>query len=218
MVRRMAVAGHFYPGEPRELERELHAMVPAGQPARRVKGLMAPHAGYVYSGRCAGAAYARVQVPARVVVLGVNHRGYGHPLAVDDNDEWDTPLGTVAVDDELRERLLEKTSVFGRDARAGAAEHSLEVQVPFLRFRNPAVRILPVTVGVHDPDVLLTAGQELGALFGHDPDLLVVASTDMSHYISAAHAAELDHLALERVLALDPYGLFEVVAGKRISM
>jgi MEMO1 family protein len=219
MTRRpAAVAGQFYPGQAADLEKELRHMIPAGGLRRRAFGLMVPHAGYFYSGGCAGKGYARVEIPSRVVILGVNHRGYGPGLAVDGHDQWETPLGPVALDAELRSRLTDGSSRFTVDSNAGLQEHSLEVQVPFLRFLRPDVRILPVTVAEHDVDRLLAAGRELGGLAAGDSDLLLVASTDMSHYIPAERARELDMMALDAVLGLDPAGLLKTVASRRISM
>lgn len=218
-VRPPAVAGHFYPAGPRPLERELAGLVPAtaGAARRRVLGLLAPHAGYVYSGGCAGQAYARVALTPTVVVLGVNHRGAGAELAVDGHDFWQTPLGQVEVDPGLRQRLLATSPLFRLDSEAGLQEHSLEVQLPFIQHARPGARILPVTVAAWRLEDLLAAGTALASLLAGQ-EVTVVASSDMSHYIPAARARELDFLAIECMLQLDPEGLYRVVRDRRISM
>jgi hypothetical protein len=218
LVRRPAVAGHFYPAAAAALERELRRMVPAAARRRRVFGLLAPHAGYVYSGACAGQGYARVELTATVIVLGVNHRGAGAELAVDGHDAWETPLGRVELDAGLRRRLLASSRLFAEDSEAGRLEHSLEVQLPFIQHVAPAARILPITVAAQRLDDLLAAGEELAPLVAGAAGAMMVASSDMSHYIPAERARELDRLALECLLRLDPEGLYRVVRDRRISM
>jgi len=218
MIRRTAVAGQFYPADKKALEKELTKAVPAGKNQRRVLGLMAPHAGYMYSGDCAGQGYARVILGETVILLGVNHRGNGAPLALDNNDSWETPLGNVAVDSELRSHLLAASKLFALDNEAGRLEHSLEVQVPFIRWINPAARILPITVAAHRLADLLAAAAALAGLCKGNDRIMMVASSDMSHYIPAAAARELDGKAIERLLQLDAPGLYRTVAENRISM
>lgn len=218
-VRQPAVAGHFYPANGRELERELQARVPRGAVAarRRVLGLLAPHAGYVYSGDCAGRAYGRVLPEPTAILLGVNHRGSGAELAVDGHDAWRTPLGRIEVDADARDLLLAASPLFRLDSDAGRLEHSLEVQVPFIQHVGPGSRILPVAVSASRLEDLLAAGAAIAGLLAGG-GRMVVASSDMSHYIPADRARELDFLAIERMLALDSEGLFRVVRDRRISM
>ncbi len=221
MFRKTAVAGHFYPADKGSLERQLQGLVPAageGSERRRVLGLLAPHAGYVYSGACAGQGYARTQLTETVIILGVNHRGAGAELAVDGNDYWEMPMGSVEVNSELRSRLLAGSRLFRLDSEAGRLEHSLEVQVPFIQYASPASRILPIAVAAEGLDELLAAGEEIARLFSADASLMMVASSDMSHYIPAARARELDFKAIERLLQLDAAGLYRTVRDNRISM
>ena len=218
MVRKCVVAGHFYPAERSALERELQRLVPPVSERRKVLGLLAPHAGYVYSGSCAGQGYARVELSETVIVLGVNHRGAGAALAIDGHDHWETPLGKMEVNSELRARLLDASPLFRADNEAGRLEHSLEVQVPFIQHGRPGARILPIAVAATRLDDLQAAGREIAALFGGNASLMMVASSDMSHYIAAVRARELDNLAIERMLRLDEEGLYRIVREKRISM
>jgi len=189
-----------------------------GGKRQKVLGLLAPHAGYVYSGPCAGQGYGRVELTETVIILGVNHRGVGAPLALDGNDSWETPLGNVAIDSEMRSRLLSVSKLFALDNEAGRLEHSLEVQVPFIQFGSPGSRILPITVAAHRLEDLLAAGQAIAALFEENESVMMVASSDMSHYIPAARAEELDFKAIEQMLKLDARGLYRTVQEHRISM
>jgi AmmeMemoRadiSam system protein B len=218
MFRKPAMAGHFYPADKQVLERELQGLVRSAAGRRKVLGLLAPHAGYVYSGACAGLGYGRAALTETVIILGVNHRGVGAELAVDGNDYWEMPMGNVEVNSELRARLLAASGLFRLDSEAGRLEHSLEVQVPFIQYASPGSRILPIAVAATGLEDLLAAGVEIAALFRDDPNLMMVASSDMSHYIAADSARELDFKAIERMLQLDAAGLYRTVRDLRISM
>ncbi len=218
MFRKTAVAGHFYPADKKALEGELQQMVRPAANRQRALGLLAPHAGYMYSGGCAGLGYGRTILTETVIILGVNHRGTGAPLAVDEHDYWEMPMGNVEINSELRSRLLSFSRLFRLDNEAGRLEHSLEVQVPFIQYASPGSRILPITVGADRLDDLLAAGLEIARLFEGNDNLMMVASSDMSHYISAAKAKEMDFKAIERMLHLDAEGLYRTVRDNRISM
>lgn len=218
MIRRPAVAGSFYPGSKAALEKELAEYIEISENKRNVLGLISPHAGYVYSGGCAGKGFGLVDIPGTVIILGVNHRGMGHPFAVDGNDYWNTPLGDVMLDKELRARIVGESKIFAVDSVAGSHEHSLEVQVPFIQYLNPDTKILPITVSSLDLRDLTIAGKELGEIVKDNRDLLLLASTDMTHFLDAETAKIQDNKAIDKILALDPKGLFDTVVEKDISM
>lgn len=219
MVRKPTVQGNFYPGSKDILTEELGKYVPAVENKKKVIGLVSPHAGYIFSGGCAGKGFAAVEVPDIVIILGVNHYGFGHPFAVDGNDSWKTPLGEAEVYKHLREKLVKDSEIFAIDSNASIKEHSLEVQVPFIQYRNPEAKILPITVAGGDVQRLMTAGKELAALIKeNNHDVLMVASTDMSHYISVDRAREKDKKAIDKILQLNPEGLYNTVLMERISM
>ena len=144
------------------------------------------------------------------VIAGVVGGAVGFPVVAVD-------VGDVAIDAEIGSRLKGR-DYFGTIKEAHELEHSLEVQVPFIRHVRPEARILPITVSAHRLDDLLAAGEEIAALFTAGADLMMVASSDMSHYITAARARELDFMAIERMLQLDAEGLYRVVRDQRISM
>ncbi|UCH98519.1 MAG: AmmeMemoRadiSam system protein B [Candidatus Aminicenantes bacterium] len=219
MVRKPIASGNFYPGSKSILEEELGKYIEFSETKKKVIGLVSPHAGYVFSGSCAGKGFGIIEVPGIVIILGVNHYGFGHPFAVDGHDSWKTPLGEAEIHTELREKLVKDSKIFGIDSNASIKEHSLEVQVPFVQFINPEAKILPITVAGGDVQRLKAAGKEIAALIKDNPgDILMVASTDMSHFISADRAREKDKMAIDKILALDPEGLFNTVAMERISM
>ncbi|UCH98525.1 MAG: AmmeMemoRadiSam system protein B [Candidatus Aminicenantes bacterium] len=218
MIRKPVVAGSFYPGESQALKNELEEYIRFADTKKKVIGLISPHAGYVYSAGCAGKGFGQVEVPGTVIILGVNHQGFGHSYAVDGHDRWFTPLGDVEIDDELRKKLVTDSKIFAVDNKASSMEHSLEVQVPFIQYINPDAKILPITISSHDADQLIAGGKEIARLIKDNPDTLIVASSDMSHYVDVETAKEKDQKAIDKILALDPEGLFNVVASERISM
>lgn len=218
MIRRPAVAGSFYPGSKTTLEKELAEYIEISENKRKVLGLVSPHAGYVYSGSCAGKGFGMVEIPGTVIILGVNHRGFGHPFAVDGNDYWHTPLGDVALDIELRQKIVTGSKIFAVDSDAGSSEHSLEVQVPFIQYLRADSKILPITVSSWDLRDLTLAGKELGKIVQDDRDLLLLASTDMTHFLDAKTAKSQDEKAIAKILKLDPKGLFNTVVEDDISM
>jgi AmmeMemoRadiSam system protein B len=217
MERECAVAGRFYPAEPGRLAAEVSRHLAAGGAAAPspALGILAPHAGYVYSGDIAGATYASVEVPARAVVLCPNHTGLGRPAALWADGGWRTPLGTVPVDAELC-RVLAGCPLVEPDREAHRREHALEVQLPFLKARRADVAIAPLCLG----PLRLEGCREVAAAVAEAArqGALVVASSDMSHYLPAAEGERRDRRALERVLALDPEGLYETVRREDISM
>lgn len=232
-IRSAAVAGQFYPGTAAALRREIEAAfqsplgpgeIPAvGAGPSRLVGLVAPHAGYVYSGPGAAWAYAaaaRDGRPSAVVILGVNHFAYYHAgsaLALSSADGWATPLGVMPVARELGEMLQARDANVTVDDSAHAREHSLEVQVPFLQYLFGELPILPIAVGHATTESIIALGAALGGLC-RDNNLLLIASTDFSHQIPQEIARTQDARALERIAAVDPVGLIDVVREYDITM
>jgi AmmeMemoRadiSam system protein B len=219
LVRRPAVAGSFYDGDPERLKHEVREHLGEAGPAQPAFGAIAPHAGYIYSGPVAGAVYARIEVPATAIVLCPNHTGRGAPAAVEPSDAWRTPLGDVRVDKGLASRLMELAPSLTEDSSAHAREHSLEVQLPFLQLRRPDVAIVPVCLGAPDVALCREVGHALAAVVAEseEPPLLI-ASSDMNHFESRTVGRAKDDRALARVEALDPEGLFRTVVGENITM
>ena len=223
-VRTPAVAGRFYPGRAEELLRDIREYTsPLESPVETGRiaaiGCVAPHAGYIYSGGVAGAVYSRLEIPERCVILCPNHTGKGRPLAVMANTTWQTPLGEVAADAEMGARLLRRFPALQEDSAAHRAEHAIEVQLPFLQAQQPELNMVPIAIGTSDFGVLRGLGEALADVIGdREEKVLIVASSDMNHYESDAITRVKDHKAIERVLAMDARGLWEVVMNEDISM
>ena len=219
MIRRPAVAGQFYPGAPEKLRAFLYEAVrPVSEPIRAV-GVVAPHAGYVYSGKVAGEVYGRVQVPGAVVLLGPNHTGLGTRASVMARGAWATPLGHIPIDEDLADALSRSCPLLEEDSLAHAQEHSLEVQLPFLQYRNPGVRIVPVAFMLRGGNEVDEVGAGIAAALATWPEpVLLVASSDMTHYEPHEQAKEKDAKAIEQVLRLDAQALLDTTKRHGISM
>ncbi|MGZ3427274.1 MAG: AmmeMemoRadiSam system protein B [Polyangia bacterium] len=220
-VRQPAVAGRFYPGRAEELRAEVVGYLggEATGGGKRHIGVVAPHAGYVYSGPIAGRVFADTVVPRRVVVLAPNHTGRGARAAVWARGAFALPGDTVPVDEELAARLIEANVGFVDDRQAHLAEHALEVELPFLRARNPEAIVTPVILGGLDGDECVALGRTLAELAAAlDEAVLVVASSDMSHYLPDDVTRTIDQQAIAPMLACDPARLYDVVERADISM
>jgi len=219
VVRPPAVAGTFYEGRPERLERDVRSLLPPAVSKVRAVGAIVPHAGYMYSGGVAGAVYARLEIPAAVVVLCPNHTGRGAPAALDPSEAWRTPLGDVPVDARLSARLKELAPSLRPDSEAHRREHSLEVQLPFLQALRPDFELVPVSLGEPSLALCREVGEALARLCDEEPEPpLLLASSDMNHYESRSIGRAKDDRALARVEALDPEGLFRTILTEDISM
>ena len=212
MARQPAVANRFYPGDPQELSRMVHSFLPAeSSKKRKALGIVSPHAGYIYSGAMAGRTIGSVEVPRTVIILGPNHTGRGASAAVSSSD-WLMPGGVVPCAMETAKALIDLSPLLTEDESAHRAEHSLEVQIPFLQALQPDLRIVAISLSSLSYEDCVHVGHAIAQVIDESrDDILIVASTDMSHYESRAHAAEKDKKALAKVLALDAEGLYRTV-------
>jgi AmmeMemoRadiSam system protein B len=227
-LRTPAVAGRFYPGRADELLRDVRQYISppdiSGAVGRVAAfGCVAPHAGYIYSGTVAGAVYSRLKIPERCVILCPNHTGKGGLLAIMADTTWQTPLGEVGADAEIGARLLQRFPSLQEDSVAHRSEHAIEVQLPFLQALQPLLKIVPIVIGTTDFDVLRGLGEALGDVIGvleeeREEEVLIIASSDMNHYESEAITRVKDRKAIERVVAMDARGLWDVVTSEDISM
>jgi hypothetical protein len=205
-VRPSAVAGRFYPADPKELGDRVDALLGEVRGRPRLVppvAVVAPHAGYQYSGAVAATAYAQLTAApdavARVVLLGPAHFCRLDGMAVPAVDGFATPLGIVGVDDDARTAATALPGV-AVDDRPHDGEHALETQLPFLqRVLRPEVAVLPVLVGRTQPESVAAVLTALLAVEG----ALAVVSTDLSHYLDERSARERDRRTAEKVLARD---------------
>lgn len=218
-VRQPAVAGLFYDARPEKLERNVRRLLPQERRSEPAIGAIVPHAGYVYSGPVAGAVYGRLRLPAVAVILCPNHTGRGAGAAIDPSDSWQTPLGDVPLARRLAHRLLQLAPTLEEDPEAHRREHSLEVQLPFLRFLRPDIEIVPVCLGEISLPLCREVGEAVAKLASEEEERpILLASSDMNHYESRQVGRAKDDLAIARIVALDAEGLFHTVLAKSISM
>jgi hypothetical protein len=184
---------------------------------------MVPHAGYFYSGACAAHLYATVDRSIRrVILLGVNHWARGHRAALSPWDTWRTPSGAVPVDFDLNDFLQARIGFLMRNESAHAQEHSIEVQLPFLQRVLDDFSFIPISLSYLDRDECAKVGAVIAAACAAEASsgrkICILASSDLSHYLSPKETERLDYLALERVMALDATGLLKVVDKNKITM
>ncbi len=182
-------------------------------------GVVMPHAGYIYSGAVAGAIVSRIEIKGTFIILGPNHTGLGQPLSVMTTCSWQTPLGEVHVDTELAKKILSLCPALKEDSLAHQSEHSIEVQLPFLQYYKPDVKIVPIMLAVSNPAILKSLGQAIArAVKETGRSSVILASSDMSHYESQKQARQKDRLAILAMLDLNPEALLKVVEEKHITM
>jgi MEMO1 family protein len=219
MNRKPVVAGQFYPGSKASLEEELARCLKVNTAPKKALGAIAPHAGYMYSGSVAGAVFGAIEVPRRAIVLCPNHTGMGARAAVWARGNWSIPTGEVPVDEKLAAKLIAACPDLSDDTAAHLAEHSLEVELPFLLARQPALSIVPIAIGRVDAAGCRRIGEAIArTLRAEGENILVVASSDMNHYEEEKRTRAKDQLAIARVAALDADGLIAACAEHRISM
>ncbi|MFV0437487.1 MAG: AmmeMemoRadiSam system protein B [Desulfopila sp.] len=221
MIRQPAVAGRFYPDNPQVLAQVIRDLSPASAPVTPQQGIaaMVPHAGYAYSGAVAAETFAALAIPPTVILLGLNHRGLGAPIALSVAD-WQMPMGTVRVNRELGQRLVGKDSLITVDEQAHRTEHSIEVQLPFLQAIHPSsLTIVPIVVSHLSYRSCEELATTLATTIDAAPEeILLVASTDMSHYEPRQSATPRDTEVLQQIERLDPRGVYDLVHSRNISM
>lgn len=220
MIRQPVVAGTFYPSDAATLRVQIEGFIDKGCKKEKVLGIVSPHAGYMYSGKVAGAVFSHSIIPETALILAPNHSGYGPPYSVWPDGSWRTPLGEVAIDVELVQELLSECDLLKKDRDAHKAEHSAEVMVPFLQYFNPRIKLVVIVTSSSNLNELKTIGIGISsALRRLRPDALVIASSDMTHYESQQSANKKDKMAINEILALNEDGLYnKVVLEMNISM
>ena len=183
------------------------------------RALVVPHAGWMYSGKVAGAVYGRVALPKLVVLLGPNHTGLGPWGSIMTRGRWAIPGGDLEIAADLAEAILSRCAELKEDESAHAREHALEVQLPFLRRLRPDVQFVPLALMKTDLAFCEAVGRAVAATVAAWPEsVLLISSTDLNHYESQAVSNRKDRLAIEAILALDPDGLQRTVRDHHISM
>ncbi|MFH1369166.1 MAG: AmmeMemoRadiSam system protein B [Elusimicrobiota bacterium] len=217
MIRKAVYSGTWYPSGKKEIEAFI---IPDAKKQKSVAAFC-PHAGWVYSGKVAGEVFSSIEPVKLYILIGPNHRGMGAPVGIWSEGAWMTPLGELEIEDKVAKAILKKSNTARSDFLSHAQEHSLEVQLPFIKYFSPGAKIVPVSLADYSPATCRELGEAAAAAIkenGFTDDAVIVASTDMSHYVSAEQAKKSDNLAIRKILDIDPKGLLETVKQNDISM
>jgi len=219
VIRDAVVAGQFYPGKPDELRSMIKDMVDEEAEKKEVIGMILPHAGYIYSGPVVGAVLSGVKIKGTFIIIGPNHTGGGKPLSIMADGIWKTPLGEVEIDSELAGKILKGCKHLEEDQRAHIFEHSIEVQLPFLQYFNPDIKIVPIVFGYAGMNIYKDTGKGIArAIKELDREAVIMVSSDMNHYESQAITREKDNQAIEAILDLDGDELMARAREHHITM
>jgi AmmeMemoRadiSam system protein B len=235
MIRQPAVAGMFYDLDEKKLKENikkcfLHKLGPGKLPEEignlppTIVGLVAPHAGYVYSGATATHSYfalSQERKPDVFIILGPNHTPRGSGISLMDSGTWKTPLGDVPIDSVTADAILnaDTNGIIDVDVGGHLMEHSIEVQLPFLQFLYKDFQFVPISMMLQDIRTAKEVGQAIAqAIKKSGINVVIIASTDFSHYEPHETAQKKDRKAIEAILELNEEMLYNTVSSLNISM
>lgn len=219
MMRQPSVAGQFYPKMRSSLEKILQQLVQPQRIQREVIGAIMPHAGYIYSGYVAGAVVSGIKVKDTFIIMGPNHTGMGKPFSIMTEGAWQTPLGSVSINEGLAKEILTHSKSLKEDEEAHMLEHSIEVEIPFLQYLKKDISIIPIVISQHNPQAYRQIGTDIADVIKTTKEeVVVIASTDFTHYEPHEIARKKDRHAIDAILELDDAKLLEIIEKENISM
>ncbi|HVN24193.1 MAG TPA: AmmeMemoRadiSam system protein B [Syntrophorhabdales bacterium] len=213
MLREPAVSGMFYPADPKALLDDIEVYLKQASPEEirgDIKGMVSPHAGYMYSGAVAAWGYKALLMRKydTVIIIAPSHKAYFEGAAVQERGGYRTPLGIVQIDEEFASELVKESKVVQANTQVHKGEHSLEVQLPFLQVVLQEFRMVPLIMGTQDSGVSRELASALSKVIRRiGTKSLVIGSTDLSHYYPYAHALELDGQVARNLGSFDIAGL-----------
>ncbi len=221
MERNAAFAGSFYPSDKKKLEEMINSYLSKAQKTiaekRKTHCIIAPHAGYIYSGQTAAYAFAALKKAKTFVIVSPNHTGNGKPISIFPAGTWETPLGKVKVNAELSEKIAKLLGT-ETDIEAHLGEHSIEVQLPFLqRLFGKEIEIVAITLATASLQELKEIGKAI-ATIAKGEDLAVIASSDFTHFEPKENAEKKDLAAIKMIEKLSISTFFEAVMSKNLSI
>lgn len=233
MKRHAVYAGTFYDGRERGLIQSIEdcfqshlgpESLPEGiiYPDDDIPFFLVPHAGYMYSGPVAASSYfemSKYKVPETVIILGPNHTGFGADIGVPNNiTEWETPLGSVEINHELIDRLMDINSTIRKNDDSHVREHSIEVQLPFLQYiLHEPFQIVPIAMMNQSYDSSMMLGETIAKIIANK-NVVVIASSDLTHFESHESAKNKDSQVLEAIERMDAKSMYDVKYKLRVSM
>jgi AmmeMemoRadiSam system protein B len=226
-IRQPAAAGTFYSYDVENLKKQIsesfsHKLGPKGFKTQKFIAAIVPHAGYIYSGPVAAWVYSRIE-KSNYIILGPNHSGMGSQFALMKRGLWKTPLGEVAIHEEIAEKILKECKVVEHDVIAHQYEHSIEVQLPFLQYRyGNDFKFVPIVIlNEFADDLLLENCRLVGKAIANvvkKEKLIILASSDFSHYVPQKTAKKVDLSLIEEIKRLDEKKFFEKIMEKNASV
>lgn len=201
-IREPQVAGMFYPANPKKLENQIKEFledIKVDDDIHNVAGIVAPHAGYMYSGKTAAYGYKTVENKnyKKVIVISPSHREYFQGVSIFPGNAYSTPLGNIIINKKLRNALTGASNIIFEGIEGHRAEHALEVQLPFLQIVLNDFELVPLVIGDQRKDYIYELADKLAELI--DDDTLLVASSDLSHFYTKSHAHKIDQRVADRI-------------------
>ena len=231
-LRRPAVAGSFYAGDSKSLNKQiencfLHKIgpgeIPQVNPKRQnnIIGLVSPHAGYMYSGPVAANGFYSIALggkPDTIIILGPNHRGFGEDISIMAEGKWKTPLGELEIDTETAEDILKNSKIIKNDTKAHQYEHSIEVQLPFIQYiYGKNIKFIPICMTHQDINTDIEIAKSICSSVV-DKNILIIASSDFTHYEPQEYAENVDKQAINAILDFNPKKLYDMIYQQNLSM
>ena len=221
MKRKTVVAGLFYPKTKEELEKQISGFLSEIRIKKRYRIIISPHAGYIYSGKTQAYAISSLQKTNRIIILGPDHNSFGSGFSVCESDEWIIPNGTCVVDRELRNKILE-SGLVNLDENAHKHEHSIEVQLPFIKYIFKKFTFLPISISSYGyDDYLINKCRRIGEVIANimnEEEICMIISSDFTHYMPLDIARKMDKKALDKIKCLDMKGFFKVLEDMNASI
>ncbi len=231
MIRKPAVAGLFYESDPNSLRERIewcfkHKLGPGSLPElgdqHQIKGVVAPHAGYVYSGPVAAHSYYKIVengFPETFIILCPNHTGMGSGVSIMAEGEWITPLGSVKIDNEFSRGLVLNSGIIDSDNVAHSQEHSCEVHIPFLQYFKKDFEIVPISMWMQDLETAQEIANSIAEISKElEKDVVIIASSDFTHYQPQEFASANDHQVLESISHMDEKQMYARINNLNVSM
>jgi len=188
---------------------------------RKIRGLISPHAGYLYSGPVASHGFyrlARDGKPDNIIILGPNHRGYGEEISIISSGKWSTPLGELEINEDLAKNILNHSKIIKEDNKAHQYEHSIEVQIPFIQYIfGNNINIVPISMARQDIETDIRVAGAISSSV-KDKDIVIIASSDFTHYKSKEYAKNIDYQAIEAILKFNPQKLYDLIYDQQLTM
>lgn len=217
-IRKPAVAGYFYPGDPQSLKNEIGIMLASSQLQKTFKniiGIVSPHAGYVYSGRTAAYAFNSLKGKniSDVIIISPSHREYFPGICIYEGDMYETPLGPIKVNHDMADKICESSKIIFRGVKGHGDEHAIEVQLPFLQSVIDNFRIVPVVMGDQGKLFVNELAEKISV--AANKNTLIIASSDLSHYYDRTKANKLDSIVEKNISDFDYNSLLANIDGAR---